>query len=64
MRFLSRRVGVLLVLLLVGIASSAQAQARPTDIVYVTRTGAKYHRQYCRSLSHSKIPMTLKEASC
>jgi hypothetical protein len=31
--------------------------------VYVTRTGAKYHRDGCRYLSRSKIPMTLKEAA-
>ena len=31
-------------------------------IVYVTRTGSKYHRDGCGSLSKSKIPITLKEA--
>jgi micrococcal nuclease len=30
--------------------------------VYVTRTGAKYHRDGCRHLAHSKIPMSLKDA--
>jgi micrococcal nuclease len=30
--------------------------------VYVTRTGAKYHRGSCRYLSKSKIPISLKEA--
>jgi hypothetical protein len=30
--------------------------------VYVTRTGAKYHRGSCRYLSRSKIPMPLAEA--
>ncbi|MEW6027166.1 MAG: thermonuclease family protein [Planctomycetota bacterium] len=30
--------------------------------VYVTRTGAKYHRGDCRYLAKSKIPMTLREA--
>lgn len=39
-------------------------QKEPEDvIVYVTRTGAKYHRASCRSLRYSKIPMTLKEAA-
>lgn len=33
-----------------------------TIIVYVTRTGAKYHRAGCRYLSKSQIPMTLEEA--
>ena len=31
-------------------------------IVYVTRTGAKYHRDGCRYLSKSKIPIRLSEA--
>jgi hypothetical protein len=30
--------------------------------VYVTKTGTKYHRGSCSSLSKSKIPMTLAEA--
>jgi hypothetical protein len=31
--------------------------------VYATRTGEKYHREICRYLSKSKIPMELKEAA-
>jgi len=31
-------------------------------IVYITRSGTKYHREGCSSLKRSKIPMTLKEA--
>ena len=31
-------------------------------IVYITRTGKKYHTGDCRYLSKSKIPITLKEA--
>lgn len=30
--------------------------------VYITKTGKKYHRDGCRSLSKSKIPISLKEA--
>lgn len=30
--------------------------------VYVTETGEKYHRIYCRYLKHSKIPVSLREA--
>ena len=30
--------------------------------VYVTATGSKYHRDGCRYLAKSKIPMTLAEA--
>ena len=37
---------------------------KPEDqIVYVTKTGAKYHTATCRYLSKSKIPMTLGDAS-
>ncbi|NQT80165.1 MAG: thermonuclease family protein [Candidatus Aminicenantes bacterium] len=32
-------------------------------IVYITRTGKKYHREGCSSLKKSKIPITLKEAN-
>lgn len=37
---------------------------QPSDdvTVYVTRTGAKYHRGGCRYLSKSMIPMSLKDA--
>jgi competence protein ComEC len=39
------------------------AQQDPATItVYVTRTGAKYHRDGCRYLSRSKIATTLKDA--
>jgi hypothetical protein len=40
-----------------------QATVSPATIVYATKTGAKYHRAGCRSLSRSQIPMTLKDAS-
>jgi hypothetical protein len=40
---------------------SVAADAEET--VYVTRTGAKYHRAGCRSLARSRIPMSLKEAA-
>lgn len=42
---------------------AAQAQAGPDTIVYVTRTGTKYHRTGCRSLAKSAIPMALKDAA-
>jgi len=31
--------------------------------VYVTKTGTKYHREGCRYVSRSKIPMSLKSAA-
>lgn len=40
---------------------SAQALA-PDTKVYVTKTGAKYHRDGCRYLRSSKIEMALSEA--
>ncbi|HPO08470.1 MAG TPA: hypothetical protein PLZ55_07360, partial [bacterium] len=45
---------------------NVQQQSQPQNgdiIVYVTRTGSKYHRDGCRYLSKSKIPMPLKEAA-
>ena len=38
------------------------AQNPASIIVYITRTGAKYHRDGCRYLSQSKIETTLKDA--
>jgi cbb3-type cytochrome oxidase cytochrome c subunit len=72
-RWLARAV-VILVVLLGAVAqeaptlvaqralASAQKQDPQTITVYVTRTGAKYHRDGCRYLSRSKIPMPLAEA--
>lgn len=31
-------------------------------VVYITKTGKKYHRESCRYLSQSKIKTTLKKA--
>lgn len=54
---------------LATVTQSAVAQiesASSTDTqgatVYITRTGSKYHRDGCRYLSKSKIPMTLNDA--
>lgn len=38
------------------------AQGKPADVVYVTRTGDKYHRDGCRHLAKSKIKTTRGEA--
>ncbi len=51
-----------------GANSSARAapEARPSagqdDTVFVTRSGRKYHKEGCRFLSRSKIPMKRNEA--
>ena len=31
-------------------------------LVYITKTGAKYHSENCRHLSESKIPVSLEQA--
>lgn len=41
---------------------TSQAAQSVEEIVYVTRTGAKYHRAGCRYLRGRGIPMPLKEA--
>lgn len=51
-----------------GVAAVSPSTREPqsasgTETVYVTRTGAKYHRAGCRSLARSQIPMSLKEAA-
>lgn len=45
------------------VAPEPQPQVEPqTATVYVTNTGAKYHRDGCRYLSKSRIPMSLTDA--
>lgn len=39
-----------------------QVTQQQSQTVYITRTGKKYHRAGCRYLSHSSIPVSLKEA--
>ncbi len=31
-------------------------------VVYITRTGKRYHKEYCSSLRYSRIPMSREEA--
>ncbi len=33
-----------------------------TQTVYITRTGKRYHRDGCRYLATSKVPISLKDA--
>jgi hypothetical protein len=60
MNILHRRVLTAAVLILASIASVV---AQSSETVYVTRTGAKYHRASCRSLAKSKIDMPLVQAA-
>jgi hypothetical protein len=65
------RIAIALALVAGGAVDSATAfgglhlaeQDAQSITVFVTRTGAKYHRDACRYLSRSKIPMSLKEAA-
>ena len=42
--------------------TNQQQQQTKEQTVYITRTGKKYHTATCRYLSHSKIPVSLKDA--
>ena len=55
--------------LLCPVALPVRAQQGPpaqqdtkTQTVYLTRTGKRYHRDGCRYLAASKIPISLKDA--
>ena len=54
------RCGMVAAVLFLFVQCLAQSASDPT--VYVTRTGAKYHRATCSSLRSSSIPMALSEA--
>ena len=41
---------------------TAVQQDTKTQTVYITRTGKRYHRDGCRYLAASKIPISLKDA--
>ena len=44
------------------IIESAASKEKKECTVYVTRTGKRYHQEWCRSLRYSKIPMTRTRA--
>jgi micrococcal nuclease len=51
------------VLCLVVLAGALRALAEePDQVVYITETGRKYHRESCRYLARSRIPLKLQEA--
>ena len=39
----------------------AEDTANPEQLVYLTRTGTKYHRDGCRFLARSQVPIALKD---
>jgi len=43
-------------------AAAVQPAGNGDTVVYLTKTGKKYHADGCRSLSKSRIPITLKDA--
>jgi len=43
-------------------SKSETSKATEDTIVYITKTGKKYHSEGCRYLSKSKIPISLKDA--
>lgn len=47
----------------VSLSAAGQTTTPQNETVYVTKTGKKYHRAGCRSLSKSAIPMKLKDAA-
>ncbi len=65
LRWLRRGLGILIVFVLAISAPEEHAlaeQPMPDTIVYITRTGIRYHRDWCRSLRRSRIPIQLDEA--
>ena len=58
----ARNLALALAVLIASVALVAgQAASDPT--VYITKTGAKYHRDGCSSLSRSRIPIKLSLAA-
>ena len=43
------------------LVSANEDSANPEQLVYLTRTGTKYHRDGCRFLARSRIPTHLKD---
>jgi hypothetical protein len=46
-----------------GAGESADSERSLRETVFITRTGKRYHRDGCSSLSKSRIPVTLTEAA-
>lgn len=62
--FHRRLIAGVVVLIVLGVAVCAgQEPASGSTVVYVTKTGAKYHQAGCSSLRRSAIPMKLAEAA-
>ena len=60
---MKRVIATALILTLIAFSLFAQDSGEFDEIiVYITKTGAKYHRETCNSLRRSKIPVTLEQA--
>jgi hypothetical protein len=63
---MKRSISILFILMFVFLlcAYNLEAQTRETEtvIVYITKTGARYHKATCGSLRSSKIPIELETA--
>jgi len=60
---MKRVIATALILTLIAFSLFAQDSGEFDEIiVYITNTGAKYHRETCNSLRRSKIPVTLEQA--
>jgi hypothetical protein len=56
---------VVVLMMLLSISCGSRKKAAPAaagQIVYVTKSGKKYHAEGCKSLGRSKIPMKLEDA--
>jgi len=51
-----------LIIVLAFVIAGLAFAAAPDTVVYVTKTGDKYHTEKCSSLRSSKIAITLEEA--
>jgi len=52
----------LLLSLVVAYAGEGEAAPKPDPIVFITKSGTKFHAEGCRYLSKSKIEVKLSEA--
>ena len=57
-----KKLKILLFLVLVLITQNMMFASNGDLVVYITKTGSKYHLETCRSLRSSKIPTSLQEA--
>jgi len=53
---------MLVLTMLAGCEKNSNDKNLQTQIVYITETGHKYHRENCRYLKSSKIPIELYKA--